>query len=204
MSCDLEIWFGGSLECSKDKGKVLIVISTLYGLESAGASWRSLLVEVLVNIGFHSMKADLDICICSMVCDGFEYYEMLFVFVNIILALSHKAKDVIMEITKFFKAKDRIVKPPDINLGSNVMKVQLGNGHEVWAISLIDYVKNAIAVVEHLLDKDGEGYSLENKAKNPFPSNYRQELDVTNELGESLALHYMQLIGILRWAVELG
>jgi hypothetical protein len=27
---------------------------------------------------------------------------------------------------------------------------------------------------------------------------------VTNELGESLALHYMQLIGILRWAVELG
>jgi hypothetical protein len=48
------------------------------------------------------------------------------------------------------------------------------------------------------------GYSLKNQAKNPFPSNYRPELDVTNELGESLALDYMQLIGILRWAVELG
>jgi hypothetical protein len=44
-----------------------------------------------------------------------------------------------------------------------------------------------IAVVEHLLDKDGEGYSLKNKVKNPFPSNYRPELDMMDELGESLA-----------------
>jgi hypothetical protein len=95
------------------------------------------------------------------------------------------------------------VKPPDITLGSNITKVQLGNGHEVWATSPINYVKIAIAVVECLLDKDGEGYSLENKAKNSFPSNYRPELDVTNE-HESLTLHYTQLIGILRWAVELG
>jgi hypothetical protein len=61
-----------------------------------------------------------------------------------------------------------------------------------------------IVIVECLLNRDGNGYSLKNQAKNPFPSNYRPELDVTNELGESLALDYMQLIGILRWAVELG
>jgi hypothetical protein len=84
------------------------------------------------------------------------------------------------------------------------MEVQLGDGHEVWPTSLIYYVKNAIVVVEHLLDKDGKGYSLKNKAKNPFPSNHRPELDMTDELGEILASHYMQLIGILRWAVELG
>jgi hypothetical protein len=66
-------------------------------------------------------------------------------------------------------------------------KLQLGDGHEVWATSPIDYVKNAIAVVEHLLDKDGKGYSLKNKAKNPFPPTIGQNL--TDEHGESLALH---------------
>jgi hypothetical protein len=82
MSCDLEIWLGGSLDCNKgkDKGTVLIVKRALHGVESAGASWRSLLVEVLVNIGFRSMKADPAICICSVVCeDCFENDEMLFI-----------------------------------------------------------------------------------------------------------------------------
>jgi hypothetical protein len=81
---------------------------------------------------------------------------MLFVFVNDILALSHKARDVIEEITKFYKVKDGSIKAPNIYLGSNVMKVQLGNGREVWVTSLIDYVKNAIAVVEHLVYEDGK------------------------------------------------
>jgi hypothetical protein len=59
-------------------------------MKSAGESWRSLLVEVLVNIGLQSMKADPDAWICSAVHDnGFEYYEMLFVFFDDILALSH-------------------------------------------------------------------------------------------------------------------
>jgi len=50
LSCDLEnaylnakchekIWYEGRVECSKDAGKVLIVVRALYGLKSAGASW---------------------------------------------------------------------------------------------------------------------------------------------------------------------
>jgi hypothetical protein len=46
------------------------------------------------------------------------------------------------------------MKPPDIYLSSNIMKVQLGNGHELWATSLIDYVKkNVIVIVECLLNR---------------------------------------------------
>jgi hypothetical protein len=80
MSCDLQnaylnalchemIWFEVGLECGKDKGKLLIVIRALYCLKSAGAFWRSLLAELLVNIGLQSRKADLDIWICSAVHD---------------------------------------------------------------------------------------------------------------------------------------
>jgi hypothetical protein len=41
-------------------------------------------------------------------------------------------------------------------------------------------------------------------AKTPFPSNYRPELDVTDELSLDLCSRYSQLIGVLRWMVELG
>ena len=60
MHCVLQ---EGSLECEEDKGKVLIVVRALYGLKSAGASWRSALVEVLMSIGFQLMKANLDVWI---------------------------------------------------------------------------------------------------------------------------------------------
>ena len=41
-------------------------------------------------------------------------------------------------------------------------------------------------------------------AKQPLPLGYRPELEQSYELGPYLALRYLQLIGILRWAVEIG
>jgi hypothetical protein len=129
---------------------------------------------------------------------------MLFVFVDDILALSHEARKVISDITQFYRAKEGSIKPPDIYVGSNVDRIQLSDGREVWCTCPRDYVKDAISVVEHLFEEDGEGYSLKNKVKNPFPSNYRPETDVTDELASTLATQFMQLTGILRWAIELG
>jgi hypothetical protein len=45
---------------------------------------------------------------------------------------------------------------------------------------------------------------LKAQVKTPFMSGYRPELDVTNELDSELSSRYSQLIGILRWMVELG
>jgi hypothetical protein len=136
--------------------------------------------------------------------DGHKYYEMLFVYVDDILALSHKATDCIQEITNFYKAKEGSIKPPEIYLGANVAKIQLPDGREVWSTSPRTYVKNSILVVERLLEEDGEGYVLKSKARNPFPTGYKPEIDVTDELDPALASRFMQLIGILRWAVEIG
>ena len=82
--------------------------------------------------------------------------------------------------------------------------MQLPDGREVWSTSLRTYVKNSIIMVECLLAEDGEGYVLKSNAKNPFPTGYKPEVDVTDELDQMLASRYMQLIGILRWAVEIG
>jgi hypothetical protein len=160
LSCDLEnaylnapccekIWFEGRLECGEDKGKVLIVVRALYGLKSSGASWRSLLADVLSCLGYESTKADPDVWIRKAVReDGFEYYEMLFVYVDDILSLSHRTKEAIEEITKFYKAKDGSIKEPDIYLGVKISKIQMPDGQEAWLLSPRNYVKSAIDVVE--------------------------------------------------------
>ena len=40
--------------------------------------------------------------------------------------------------------------------------------------------------------------------KAPFPSGYKPELDVIEELGPDLESRYLQLVGICRWVVEIG
>jgi hypothetical protein len=62
----------------------------LYGLKSAGASWRATLAQALHDIGFVSTIADPDVWIRPAACnDGYEYYEMLLVYVDDVLAISH-------------------------------------------------------------------------------------------------------------------
>ena len=66
------------------------------------------------------------------------------------------------------------------------------------------YVKNAVKVVESLIAEDDPDAKLKSTARNPFPTGYKPELDVTPELNNELGSRFLQLIGILRWAIELG
>jgi hypothetical protein len=108
-----------------------------------------------------------------------------------------------MKLSYTKKAKEGSVKEPDRYLGADVAKFQLPDGRMVWTTSTRSYVKNAIHFIERSLLEDGKGYSLKSKVKNPFPTGYRPELDITDELSPELALPFMQLIGILRWAIKL-
>jgi hypothetical protein len=94
---------------------------------------------------------------------------------------------------------------PERYLGSNIEKVQLGDdntGREYWSMSSQSYVKNAVNNVKQLLLE--ENRYLKTTAKTPFPSGYRPELDTSDELTGELASRYSQLIGVLRWMIELG
>eukprot|EP00978_Attheya_sp_CCMP212_P032847 scaffold129973_cov34-Attheya_sp.AAC.1 len=42
------------------------------------------------------------------------------------------------------------------------------------------------------------------RAERPLPKSYKAELDISTLLGDEESSEYQQLIGILRWAVELG
>jgi hypothetical protein len=139
------MWFEGGIECGANQGKVLIVVRALYGLTSAGASWRVTLAQALRDLGFVSTTADPDVWIRAAVRDdGFEYYEMLLIYVDDILAVSHQPKVLIDAIGEYYKVKPDSDKEREIYLVANAEKVQMLDGREVWATSPRDYVKNGV------------------------------------------------------------
>jgi hypothetical protein len=86
-SCREKIWFKGGIKCGEAHGKVCIVVHLLYGLTSARAAFRSSLAQILQDIGYTSTKTDPDVWLRKAAKDdGFEYYKMLFVYVDDILA----------------------------------------------------------------------------------------------------------------------
>jgi hypothetical protein len=85
-NCCEMIWFEGGKECHEDAGKVCIVIQAFYGLKSAGSAWHAELAGLLHYLGYFSMKANPDVWIHEAVRDdGFNYYEMLIIYVDDIL-----------------------------------------------------------------------------------------------------------------------
>ncbi len=69
-------------------------------------------------------------------------------------------------------------------------------------MSSYKYVNDAIKVVELELSKVNK--RLKTKVKTPMDARYRPELDTSPELDLEKHHYYQNLIGVLRWAVELG
>ena len=84
-------------------------------------------------------------------------------------------------------------------------KYQVKSGKEHYSMSITQYVKNAVKTVEQLILED-ERTLRETRIsdKQPLPSNYQPELEQSDELSTDMISIYLQLIGILRWAVEIG
>ena len=58
-------------------------------------------------------------------------------------------------------------------------------------------------VVKEMLEDEGLALKTGKLADRPMAKSYRPELDVTRELDQEGSGKYHQLIGMLRWAVEL-
>jgi len=88
-------------------------------------------------------------------------------------------------------------------LGANCKKCDTDQGGTVWLLDGWEYVKSSVQVVRDMLEAEGRKLNSKNTDR-PFDEKYRPELDITPVLDEDLASRYSQLIGMLRWAVELG
>jgi hypothetical protein len=160
--CHEKIYVVGGLEIGSNQGCVFIICKALYG----EFYFR------IVAMGFKGTKADPDVYIHAQVKpDGFEYYEMLLIYVDDILCVSHDPKPVMDEIGKLYTVKKESVGVPECYLGANIEKFQLPDGRESWSMLSHQYVQNVVKIVEGLLAQ--EGMKLKGKAEHPYPQHYR-------------------------------
>ena len=82
--------------------------------------------------------------------------------------------------------------------------MKMNNGVTSWAISPSKYVNEAVNNGEKWIQENIPEHKQDNRAPNPFPTDYDPALDTTNELDEDQATYYQSQIGILHWIVELG
>jgi hypothetical protein len=155
--------------------------------------------DSIQNMGFKPSIADPDVYLREFAKpDGFKYYEYILVYVDDVLIISHAPEEHLKVIAATYELNPASVGPPSRYLGADVEKVTRPGdptGQEYWSFSAHTYVKNAVKNVKLLLQEEGRG----------FPSTtYRPEVDTTDECGDLHASRYQNLIGVLRWAVELG
>ena len=72
----------------------------------------------------------------------------------------------------------------------------------MWIINSYDYLKTAIKVVEN--QSKEKGLQLPKKAITPVYQSYKPELDDSKELNAEDTTYFQELIGILRWSIEIG
>jgi len=102
-----------------------------------------------------------------------------------------------------YRLKDS-VGPPDRYLGGNIEKVQTEDGSVAWSMSCYDYLNNAVQQVKDELKEKNMSLKHFGTGLRPYPACYRPEVDITPVLDEEMTNRFKQLIGILRWAIELG
>ena len=201
---------GPELFGAEHEGKIAVIVRALYGLKSAGASWRSHLSNVIIDeMGYRPCKADNDVYLKPKTRkDGLKYYSYLVVYVDDILSIDENPEVAIETLGSHFRIKEGSVSKPKVYLGSTIRNwtgVNLcGEKYETYAMGSYGYVKEAIRVVEERM-KENQFEFPSKKAKTPFTSaSYKPELDTTDAVEPNLITLYQNFIGILRWICELG
>ena len=134
--------------------------------------------------------------------NGFQYYEYVLTYVDDVLCVSHDPMSTMKGIQEKFKLKDDKIEEPDVYLGASLTKINNESGHACWAMSSDKYCAAAVDNVTEVLEK--KGLRLPSKCLTPLSSGYRPEMDTSPELKADGVQYYQELVGVLRWAVEIG
>jgi len=197
-------WFRAGLEFGNElAGRPVKIVRALYGLKSSGARWRDHMAATLREAGFTGSHADPDVWMRkNSKADGTPYWEYVLCYVDDICVVSHDPKSIMDYLSQKYTMKKGSVKEPEEYLGTQVQRYELAGGTSTYAMSSDLYVKRAIADVETELKKLNQ--TLKARVSTPLSTDYRPELDKSEELDPRRANYFQGLIGVLRWIVELG
>eukprot|EP00980_Cylindrotheca_fusiformis_P013572 scaffold3471_cov85-Cylindrotheca_fusiformis.AAC.1 len=114
-----------------------------------------------------------------------------------------EAKGILEEIAGQVKLKNDKIEPPTNYLGAK-LKYKVTDGIGKWTITSEDYVKAAVKTIEESLRKKHKRFKMTPFGDTPMTGNYVPELDGSPELDQEGTQFFQEMIGILRWATELG
>ena len=170
-----KIWTVLGPEFGPDAGKSALIVRALYGLHSAGYSYRLHILECLKNtLGYIPCKADPDVWMKPMIRpeDGFKYWAYILIYTDDCLAIGHDAEGMLKELDQYFKMKEGFIGDPDVYLGAKLQKVTLPNGVSAWALCPSKYVQEAVSNVKKYMLEEMNGRLLPKKVPAPFPRDY--------------------------------
>ena len=134
--------------------------------------------------------------------DGFEYYEYIFCYVEDVLCISHNPQKLMNRIQGDFNLKYDKIETPGIYLRAALANMKLKSGNYCWNMSPEQYVKAAVTNIEEDLARSGKILLL--KCVPSLLRNYAPWLEDSPELMADGVQQYQELIGKLRWAVDIG
>ncbi len=154
--CREKIYFIAGTEFGSEAGSTMIIKKALYGLKSSGAAFRAHLAETFYDINYQPTRGDPDVWIRPATQpDGFEYYEVVLVYVDDILYISAQPKATILGIQTTFKLKDDRIEKPETYLGAQLKQKVIG-GILCWTMNCEQYVKASIAYIDEKLNESGQ------------------------------------------------
>jgi len=204
-----KIYYRAGLEWGEAmKGRVIVIVRALYGLKTSANAWRTHLCTTLHNdMGFQYSYADNDVWMKPDVKpDGTEYYTYILIYVDDILIVSDDPSRYMKQLQSAYYVKETSIGPPKLYLGAEIKKVRDRTGKMAWASSSSKYVREATAVIETRMKEMNLTYTKSAKSpRQPFSNvKYRPELDVSVVCDAVQHQFYQQMVGILRWMIELG
>eukprot|EP00957_Ditylum_brightwellii_P155845 11863992-Ditylum_brightwellii.AAC.1 len=176
----------------KNAGRIAIIVRAIYRLKM-----KDKLKYVLA-------KADPDVYIRPEVAsDGSKCYSYILICVDDVLVMSHCAQKCMDMIAGEYRLKGKL-EAPKMYLGMDIRRWKLqGSDKETWAFGANSYVKEAIRVVEQQMKEDGVQFI--GKGKQPFSTQSHQPEEDTTKFCDDDQMHYYQnLVGVMRWMVEIG
>ena len=202
---------GAELFGQEHEGKHAVIVRALYGLKSAGASWRHTLSNTITQeLKYKSTIADPDVYMKPRVkANGEKYYAYIIVYVDDILSIDIKAQEALDRLGEIYRLKDR-PEFPKMYLGTNVRRWQQQDTEGImtpcYALGSESYVKESLRIVAELMHKyDLAQPGNRKSSRTPFTNcTYQPELESTDYCSPELHTVYQNLIGMLRWMCELG
>jgi hypothetical protein len=102
-----KVWTVIGSEFGDDAGNRELIVRTLYGLKSAGASFRNHLAECMKHLGWHLCRADRDLWMKAETRpdDGVLYWAYILIYVDEILCVHHDTCYLMANLDEYLKMK---------------------------------------------------------------------------------------------------